>query len=303
MCSPAGALEIINNTPGAPIRFGYVGSITADGNVVEAPNHPDMLANPTALLDIDDYTWISGAPWTQGPRQSPTGLYVYPGEQVGIRTLLNFLGAFTINGQVRASAGSASAPAYSFVGDSDTGVFSSGNNALNFATNGIERMRITNSGLVGIGVTSPAYGIDLGPPPATNNEGLSDGWVNYIGRANGWSVPSSKKYKKDIEPLSPKDYESALAEIEKMNLVYYRYKNQKGKRLNLGVIAEEAPQQIVTEDRQNLSLREFATFTLAGLKALTNKTKTLEDTLQAKENENKELRKKLEQLETMLLKQ
>jgi hypothetical protein len=58
-----------------------------------------------------------------------------------------------------------------------------------------------------------------------------------------------------------------LKEIMEMDLVYYRYKNQEDDRRYLGVVAEEAPEQVVTPDRKGLSLSEFAAFAMAGLKA------------------------------------
>lgn len=51
------------------------------------------------------------------------------------------------SGPLRPSKGSASAPAYSFQGDTDTGLDSLAADQLNFATGGTERVRITNSGL------------------------------------------------------------------------------------------------------------------------------------------------------------
>lgn len=53
--------------------------------------------------------------------------------------------------------GSAGAPALSFDGDSDTGVYSPGTDTISVSTAGAERVRITSIGRVGVGTTAPAF--------------------------------------------------------------------------------------------------------------------------------------------------
>jgi hypothetical protein len=60
-----------------------------------------------------------------------------------------------------AAAGTAGAPSIAFTGDADTGLYSPGVNAAAISTAGSERLRITSAGLVGIGTTSPAAGLDV----------------------------------------------------------------------------------------------------------------------------------------------
>ncbi len=65
---------------------------------------------------------------------------------------LDVTGSIGFTSQMRGASGSASAPAYSFDGDSDTGMFRGGAvNVLSFATAGTERLNITPAGKVGIG--------------------------------------------------------------------------------------------------------------------------------------------------------
>ena len=73
---------------------------------------------------------------------------------------LNVNGGAYIAGQVTASAGALSAPTYSFVGDTDTGISRPTTNAINLVTAGTERMRITSTGNVGIGMT-PTERLDI----------------------------------------------------------------------------------------------------------------------------------------------
>ena len=68
--------------------------------------------------------------------------------------------------QVTLGLGSASAPSYSFTGDTDTGMFSSGANALNLVTGSNTRMTISNIGNVSIGTASSSAKLQVG----TSNE-------------------------------------------------------------------------------------------------------------------------------------
>ncbi|MCB9072695.1 MAG: tail fiber domain-containing protein [Bdellovibrionaceae bacterium] len=81
---------------------------------------------------------------------------------------------------VATSAGSASAPNYSFSGDSDTGWFSPGANALAAATGGSEKVRIDSSGNVGIGTTNPLYKLDVAGDAQINGILVGRGLGNSI---------------------------------------------------------------------------------------------------------------------------
>ena len=61
---------------------------------------------------------------------------------------------FDVRGQISASTGSLTNPAYSFVGDLNTGIYSSGADALALVTGGVNRIHVNSSGNVGIGTTS-----------------------------------------------------------------------------------------------------------------------------------------------------
>lgn len=66
------------------------------------------------------------------------------------------------NGQLQSySLGSAAFPAYSFQSDTNTGMFSSAADFLNFSTAGTQRMAIGSTGNVGINVAPSAYKLDV----------------------------------------------------------------------------------------------------------------------------------------------
>jgi hypothetical protein len=70
-------------------------------------------------------------------------------------------GFLVMNVPLRGAAGSASAPTYTINGDTDTGMFTSGANTLNFTTAGVERGRFAATGeflMVSLGTSAlPAY--------------------------------------------------------------------------------------------------------------------------------------------------
>jgi hemin uptake protein HemP len=139
------------------------------------------------------------------------------------------------------------------------------------------------------------FGIATDTP--TNILTIAQGAGNAI--ADGWSVYSSEEYKTDITYLEEKDYEDILEEIEGMNLARYRWKKDEVRSptpnnvrswtptsaptsdLNLGVIAEQAPEEVLSKDGKSVSLYDYASYALAGVKALKNEVDELRVLLEA----------------------
>jgi hypothetical protein len=83
--------------------------------------------------------------------------------------------------------GSAAAPSYSFTGNSNTGVWSSGADTVNVSTAGSERLTVTSAGNVGIGTTSPIGPLDLGT--SLGNKILL--WPGSTTNSYGFGIQSS----------------------------------------------------------------------------------------------------------------
>jgi len=101
---------------------------------------------------------------------SDTGFYSSGTDQVGISNngvnTFNFtttaLTSPTTGGATLTTAnGTAAAPTFSFAGDEDTGWYRAADNELAAATGGSERIRIDDSGNVGIGVSSPTEELEV----------------------------------------------------------------------------------------------------------------------------------------------
>lgn len=103
-------------------------------------------------------------------RTAPSTTLANPTDNVGIGVTtptykLDVNGTFHIaNGYqaVFSNSGTAALPSITFYNDANTGLFNPGNaDVIGFATQGTERMRIDQAGVVGIGTTNPGSGYKL----------------------------------------------------------------------------------------------------------------------------------------------
>lgn len=112
--------------------------------------------------------------------------------------------------------------------------------------------------------------------------------TNYIDVAGGaycdgtnWVNASSREYKKDIEALTPKEYEEILQKLAGTTVVRFRFKTQEDDELHIGVIAEDAPEEIVDAQRNGIPTGDAIGFLLAALKAQQEEIELLRKDIQA----------------------
>ncbi|MEK9147801.1 MAG: tail fiber domain-containing protein, partial [Patescibacteria group bacterium] len=118
---------------------------------------------------------------------------------------------------------------------------------------------IDNSGNIGIGTVTPAYKLHvIGDVAATS-------FVNI----------STKEAKKDIEYLAETDDDDIFEKIKSAKIAKYRYNEENNDDpLRIGLIAEEAPEEVLSKDKKGVDVYKMTTFLMSGLKALNKKVET-----------------------------
>jgi hypothetical protein len=94
-------------------------------------------------------------------------------------TIANSTGIFTHSTATIFTAGTVSLPAITTTGDTNTGIFFPAADTIAFTEGGTEAMRITSTGIVGIGTSSPAGSLQV---KATTNISL------YVGNSGSGSI-------------------------------------------------------------------------------------------------------------------
>lgn len=167
--------------------------------------------------------------------------------------------------------GTALAPVYSFANDADNGMFTDTTNTLQFSSGGVERLRLSSSGFIGIATTSPATTTSIHGNLLVSNMIstallTATGTVTFKGLAAGAAgdndvclnsttgrltdagatacVVSSLRYKENFEPIA-----NAIPTIMQLNPFRFNYKPEldgsiiKGRK-HFGLGAEEVEKVI-----------------------------------------------------------
>lgn len=100
-----------------------------------------------------------------------------------------------------------------------------------------------------------------------------------------FQVFSSRMNKKDVMPLTPAEYGSALDRITHTPLFRYRMKDDpETNRLEFGLIAEETPREMLTPEGKGINLMSAYGEVMAALRSLQSKNQALKKRLEYLEN-------------------
>jgi hypothetical protein len=155
--------------------------------------------------------------------------------------------------------------------------------ALSFSEDGHLILAQATSTNVGIGTTTPDYKLTVGGDVG------AEGFVNL----------STRDAKKEIEYLSDDDKRTVLEKLRGLGVATYTYQDEPsceatnnqpketdtpnpslersgGCQKRLGIIAEEAPLEVLSADKKGVDLYKLATFILAGVQELDKRLSGLE---------------------------
>ncbi len=124
-------------------------------------------------------------------------------------------------------------------------------------------------------------------------------YTNGYVTAAAFTYYSSLDRKKDISVLSPAEELSMLQSIDNLPLVRYRFKEEQEEHpQRLGLIAEWSPQEIKPLDGKQIDVGSYVTYSLAGIKSLSNQVKKQQELIENQQRDLQELKKELTRLKT-----
>ncbi|RYG62048.1 MAG: tail fiber domain-containing protein [Alphaproteobacteria bacterium] len=194
-----------------------------------------------------------------------TGIYWAASDQIGIttgsaqRALINSTG-LTVTGKLTTTgivdAGSyiygyagdsATAPGYTWSGDTNTGMYNAAADQIGFTAGGTQRLRVITTGAVVTGNMT----------------------------ATAFLYSSDKRLKTDIEPLP-----STLEQLAKIGTYTYRYKSDENKEQRIGVIAQEVMPlfpEAVRNDENNMMSVDYPSLVPVLIKAVNELNAQMKD--------------------------
>jgi hypothetical protein len=129
---------------------------TLAASATTATNANNIAVTDTTTTNATHYvTFTTGTSGNQTLRTDSSTLTFNPSTNIFTVPTVNSTTA------VQGANGSAATPAFSFSGDTNTGMYNAGADSLGFSTAGTARMTINSSGDVGIGITNPAAKLDV----------------------------------------------------------------------------------------------------------------------------------------------
>lgn|SRR5574341_192129 len=109
----------------------------------------------------------------------------------------------------------------------------------------------------------------------------------YLSTTGTWTNASSKAYKTDIQIFQNSEYSELLKKLEQIDVVRFRYKIDPT-REHIGLIAEDVPEEIASDDRTGIPTADAIGFLMAALKAQQTEIESLEQMLKQLQGEQSE---------------